>query len=85
MKKTLKNSYCTVTYNPEYDCKTSCFGGEDLTDPVNEPCFYSQTVRGHKKAWAAVESMFNKSTTLEQVMKTLWENNIKTHYWCAVD
>lgn len=85
MKRNLQNSKCSVTYNPDYEYKTSCFGGEDLSDPINRPCFYSQTVRGHKKAWEAVEKMFNEETTLEQVINTLWDNKIRTHYWCAMD
>ena len=85
MKKVLQNSNCYVEYNPEYERKTDCFGGEDLTDPLNQPCFYNTTVRGHKKAWAEIEKMFNDKTTLHDVKKVLWDNNIRTHYWCAVD
>lgn len=81
----LRNEKCEIRYNSNYDYKTDCFVGRDLTDMNNEPCFYNMTTRGHKKAWEAIKNMFNENTTMEQVMFILRENNIKTHYWCAID
>lgn len=83
--ETLKNKNCEITYNPNYEYKTDCFGGRDWTDMVNEPAFYSKTVRGHKKAWQAVKVMWSEQATMEQVMFTLMDNGIRCHSWCMVD
>lgn len=85
MEEVLENKNCTIIYNPGYSYKTDCFGGRDWTDNANDPAFYSKTVRGHKKSWQAVRSMFNEKTTLEQVISTLRDNGIKCHCWCMVD
>lgn len=82
----LENDYCMVAYEPNYGSdKCRCFGGRDKTDRCNEPAFYSKTVRGHKKAWQAVKQAWTDRTTMEQVMHILWDNGIRTHYWCMMD
>lgn len=83
--KTLENEKCVIVYNPDYTAKTDCMCGRDKTDDVNMPCFFTTTVRGHKKAFEALENIFDEDTTLEKALFTLRENKIKTHYWCAID
>lgn len=81
----LRNDLCRITYRPNYRHKTDCFGGRDLTDQANDPAFYSETVRGHRKAWAEVKKQFNESTTFAEVINTLMSNGIRLHQWCMMD
>lgn len=86
MEEVLENENCKITYNPNYgDYKHHYFGGRDWTDMANEPAFYNETVRGHKKAWQAVKAMWTEQTTMEQVIFTLMDNGIRCHHWCMVD
>lgn len=78
-----KNNYCRVTYRP--NAKSLLFSGIDLTDPNNDPSFYSQTKRSKKRAFKELEYLFNAHTTMYDVCQILNENNIRTRTYCAMD
>jgi len=81
----LRNSKTVVHYNPSAKSAEDFFGGRDLTDMNNEPCFYSTTMRGHKKAWARLVEVWTEETTMREAMDVLRAFKINTHSWCAMD
>ena len=83
--ETLQNSKTLIKYNPAGKNAMDVLNGKDLKDHFNEPSFFAQTARSHKKAWAALKSKWTESTTLGEVCMILRDNGIKTHYYCAVD
>lgn len=80
MEKVLKNENCLIRYDLD---KKEIFG-QDLTDHYNEPCFYNMNKR-IKKGIEALEKEFNNNISMHDAMTILHDNNIKTHYWCAMD
>lgn len=78
----LKNKYCVIKYTKS---RKEIFG-RDLTDPNNDPAFYSKTKRGIDKAWNSVIGKFDNNTTMQDVINILMnENKIMCHSWCMMD
>lgn len=75
------NSICSVTY----DSEEQSFRGADLTDRNNEPRFYSQNKRSHKKAAIALNEGFTSTTTMYQAMNIICSNGVKCRSYCAMD
>lgn len=77
----LINEKCWVEFNSD---KKEILG-RDLIDRYNEPCFFNKTSRGIKKAWEVLSQRFTDETTLHDVITILRSQNIRCHYYCAVD
>ncbi len=81
MKEVLHNPLCKV----EFDTEAKEIFARDLQDKYNEPACYNKTKRGIKKAWEALNAKWSDNTTLHDVINTLRDAGIKTHYWCMMD
>jgi hypothetical protein len=77
----LKNESVYIEYAKE---KKSIFL-RDLLDQNNEPAAYNKSKRGLEKAWIAVKSSFTDETKFFDIIQTLENHKIRTHYWCMVD
>ena len=81
MKESLQNLKCSV----EFDTERKEIFARDLSDHYNEPACYNKTRRNLKKAWEAVKASWASDTTLHDVIDTLRQHGIRTHYWCMMD
>jgi hypothetical protein len=78
---TYSNSICSVSY----DSSAQSFDGADLTDHNNEPRFYSQNKRSHKRAASALKTGFTSTTTMYEAMQLICNNGVKCRSYCAMD
>jgi len=83
MTTKLENSKTYVVYNPTE--KRLRISGRDKTDHYNDPSFYSTSVRGIEKGWAALVAAWNENVGMYEAMRILGEHGIKTHSYCAMD
>jgi len=78
----LQNELCGITFDPN---RYQIFSGSDYTDHHNDPCFYSKSKRGVKKAWEILQERFNDKTTMYDAANILGDNKIKIHSYCSID
>lgn len=76
----ISNEFCSVHLRSDKEVS-----GADLTDRNNEPRFYNQTVRGLKKAWAALALEFTADTSMYGAIDILSKHGIRCHSYCAMD
>lgn len=76
----LKNEKCCIELRSDKEVF-----GRDLTDHYNDPAFYNKSVRGLKKAWAALQNDFTAETKMYDAIGILRLNGIKCHSWCMMD
>jgi hypothetical protein len=81
----LKSSKAIFEYDPDAKWKHGIIDGHDTVDKYNEPTCYNETMRSHKKAWAALKAAWKEDMTMYGAIGILQLNGIKMHSYCAVD
>lgn len=81
----LTNKNCHVTFEEESGGMRKHISGADLTDSNNLPSFYTNNVRGIKKAISEIEKSFNDNTTMYGLIDICDKYNLKPHSYCAMD
>ena len=80
-KFSIWNEKMSVTYR--IDSKEIV--GRDLTDPFNEPAFYSTSKRNIKNAFTLLEQQVTEETTMHKAMQIIGLAGVNTRSYCMMD